>query len=101
MISLREVTSELHILEAVLFRCLSGVVFMVPWLVKMGKTGSKTSQPTLVITRGVLACFVSGFYFLAATLVSLTDMVSITFTRPEFGVIAPILVLHEVAHARR
>jgi len=101
MISVREVTPELHILEAVLFRCLFGVVFMVPWLMRVGKTGLKTLQPTLVITRGVLAYFVSGFYFLAATLVPLADMVSITFTRPIFGTIAAILVLHEVAHARR
>ena len=101
MISVREVTRELHILEAVLFRCLSGVVFMVPWLVKVGKTGLKTSKPTLVITRGVLAYFVSGVYVLAATLVPLADLVSITFTRPEFGAITAILVLHEVAHARR
>ena len=94
MISVREVTPELHILEAVLFRCLFGVVFMVPWLIRVGKTGLKTLQPTLVITRGVLAYFVSGFYFLAATLVPLADMVSITFTRPIFGTIAAILVLH-------
>ena len=97
MIILR--TSELHILEAVLFRCLSGV-FTVPCLVKVGKTGSETSQPTLVITRGVLAYPVSGFYVLAATLVPLAVMVSITITRPEFGTTTAILVLHEVAHAR-
>lgn len=101
MISAREVTPELHILEAVLFTCLFGVVFMVPWLMSVGKTGLKTPQPTVVITRGMPAYFVSGFYFLAATLVPVADMVSITFTRPIFGTIAAILLLHEVAHARR
>ena len=100
MISVREVTSELHILEAVLFRCCSGIVFMLPWLFKVGKTGSKASQPTLVITRGVLAYFVSRIYVLATELVPLADMVSITFTRPVFGTIAAIIVSHEVAHAK-
>lgn len=41
MISVREVTPELHISEAVLFRCLFGVVFMVTWLIKVGETGLK------------------------------------------------------------
>ena len=97
MISVREVTPELHILEAVLFRCLFGVVLMVTWLIKVGETGSKTSQPTLVMTRGLFAYFLSRFYFLAATLVPLADMVSISFTQLMFGTVTAILVLHEVS----
>ncbi len=101
MISVREVTPELHVLEAVLFRCLFGVVFMIPWMIRVGRKGLKTQQPVLILTRGSLAYFVSALYFFAATMVPLADMVSVTFTRPIFGTIAAIMVLHEVAHARR
>lgn len=100
IISVREVTPELHILEAVLFRCLFGMVFMVTWLIKVGKIVLKTSRPTLAMTLSVFAYFVSRFYFLASTLVPSADMVSITFTQLMFGIIAAIVVLHEVAQMK-
>ena len=62
MIRVRGVAPELHILEAILFRCLFGMVFIVTWLIKMGKTGLKTSTPTLVMTRSVFAYLPSGIY---------------------------------------
>jgi drug/metabolite transporter (DMT)-like permease len=101
MIGVREVTPELHILEAVLFRCLFGVVFMLPWMYRVGRIGLITQRPALIVTRGTLAYFVSAFYFMAATLVPLADMVSVTFTRPILGTIAAIIFLHELANARR
>lgn len=101
MIGVRKVTPELHVFEAVFFRCLFGVIFMLPWVIKAGATGLNTQKPFLTITRGTLAYFVSCLYFVSATMIPLADMVSITFTRPIFGTIAAIIVLHEVSYGRR
>ena len=101
MIGVRKLTPELHIFEAVFFRCLFGVLFMVPWVIKTGATGLNTKKPFLTITRGTLAYFVSCLYFVSATMIPLADMVAITFTRPIFGTVAAIIVLHEVSHGRR
>ena len=99
--SVRKVTPDLHVFEAVMFRSLFGIVFMVPWLIRRGISQMRTHRIGLFAIRGSLAFFVTTLYFWAATMMPLADLVSITFTRPIFGTIAAIIFLHEVARARR
>mgnify|MGYP001977023918 CR=1 FL=1 len=91
----------MHVLETVMFRSIFGIAFMVPWLVRKGLSGIKTKRLGLLAIRGSLAYFVTYFYFAAAALIPLADLTSITFTRPILGTIAAILILREVAGARR
>ena len=99
--SVRQVTPDLHVFEAVMFRSLFGIAFMVPWLMKKGLTGIKTKRLGLFAIRGSGAYFVTLFYFTAASLIPLADLTSITFTRPILGTIAAIIFLKEVAGPRR
>lgn len=99
--SVRQVTPDLHVFEAVMFRSLFGIVFMVPWLIRRGISQMRTRKIGLLAIRGSLAFFVTTLYFWAATMMPLADLVSITFTRPIMGTIAAVLFLHEVARARR
>jgi S-adenosylmethionine uptake transporter len=98
----RAVTEELHVLEAVFFRSVFGIAFMLPWLIRNGpRTALATGRLGLFAIRGCLAYFITLLYFMAAGLMPIADLTSITFTRPIFGSIAAIFVLSEIVGLRR
>jgi len=54
--AVRTVTQELHVLEAVFFRSLFGIAFMLPWLVRNGpRAALGTRRLGLFAIRGCLA----------------------------------------------
>lgn len=97
----RQVVPEIPVLEAVMFRSLFGMIFMLPWLARHGVGQLRTRKIGWLALRGGIAFFVTVFYFLAAIRIPLADLTAITFTRPILGTIAAVLFLHEIAHARR
>jgi drug/metabolite transporter (DMT)-like permease len=100
--AVRAVTVELHVMEAVFFRSIFGIAFMLPWLVRNGaRSALGTSRLGLFAIRGCLAYFVTLLYFMAAGMMPIADLTSITFTRPIFGTIAAIFVLSEIVGLRR
>jgi len=100
--AVRAVTVELHVLEAVFFRSIFGIAFMIPWLIRNGpKTALSTGRLGLFAIRGSLAYFVTLLYFMAAGMMPIADLTSITFTRPIFGTIAAIFMLSEIVGLRR
>lgn len=102
IVSVRKVTQDLHVLEAVFFRSLFGLAFMVPWLIRHGpRAALGTKRIGLFALRGTVAFFVTVLYFTAAGLMPIADLTSVTFTRPIFGAVAAILILGEIVGARR
>lgn len=102
IVSVRKVTQDLHVFEAVFFRSLFGLAFMVPWLIRNGPNAALgTRHLGLYAIRGTIAFFVTVLYFTAAGLMPIADLTSITFTRPIFGTVAAIIVLGEIVGARR
>ena len=100
--AVRAVTVELHVLEAVFFRSIFGIAFMIPWLIRNGpRAALGTNRLALFAVRGGIAYFVTLLYFMAAGLMPIADLTSITFTRPIFGTIAAIFVLSEIVGLRR
>jgi len=97
----RKVVPDIHVLEAVMFRCVFGMVFMLPWLARRGIGQLRTRKTGWLALRGTIAFFVTAPYYVAAPMIPLADLTAITFTRPIFGTIAAVLFLHEVARARR
>jgi len=97
----RQVVPDVHVLEAVMFRSLFGMMFMLPWLARRGIGQLRTTKLGWLALRGSLAFFVTVLYFLAATRIPLADLTAITFTRPIFGTVAAVLFLGEVARGRR
>ena len=93
---------DLPVLEAVFFRSLFGLAFMVPWLIRHGPHAALgTKRLGLFAIRGTIAFFVTFLYFTAAGLIPIADLTSITFTRPIFGAVAAIIVLGEIVGPRR
>ena len=100
--AVRNVTEELHVLEAVFFRSIFGIAFMLPWLIRNGpRAALGTKRLGMFVIRGCLAYFITLLYFAAAGLMPIADLTSITFTRPIFGTIAAIFVLSEIVGMRR
>ena len=100
--AVRNVTEELHVLEAVFFRSVFGIAFMLPWLIRNGpRAALGTERLGMFVIRGCLAYFITLLYFAAAGLMPIADLTSITFTRPIFGTIAAIFVLSEIVGMRR
>jgi len=97
----RKVVPDIHVLEAVMFRSLFGMVFMLPWLARRGVGQLRTGKMGWLALRGAIAFFVTVLYYVAAPMIPLADLTAITFTRPIFGTIAAVLFLHEIARARR
>jgi drug/metabolite transporter (DMT)-like permease len=102
IVSVRKVTLDLPVLEAVFFRSLFGLAFMVPWLIRHGPNAALgTKRIGLFAIRGTIAFFVTFLYFTAAGLIPIADLTSITFTRPIFGAVAAIFILGELVGPRR
>ena len=100
--AVRNVTEELHVMEAVFFRSVFGIAFMLPWLIRNGpRAALGTKRLGMFVIRGCLAYFITLLYFAAAGLMPVADLTSITFTRPIFGTIAAIFVLSEIVGMRR
>ena len=99
--SVRQLAHAIPVFETVFFRCIFGIAFLMPWLIRRGRSGLRTNRYRLLAARGAMAFFVTVFYYTAASMIPLANLTAITFTRPIFGTIAAILFLHEVVRARR
>ena len=90
-----------HTFEIVFFRCLFGMLVVIPLLMKSGLGALRVNKPGLHLIRA--ACAVvgmsSGFY--AITHLELATAISLTFTRPLFMIILAAVFLHEFVRWRR
>jgi drug/metabolite transporter (DMT)-like permease len=89
-------TDGLPVPLIVFWRCLFGLVFLFPWLLRHGVSGLATKQPFLMATRGLFTMI--GLYcsFTAVSLMPIADVVAIQYTKPVFATFAAVLVLHEI-----
>lgn len=101
MVIARNLSPDLPIFVIVFFRSIFGLVFLMPTTARRGRAGLRTTNLKLYIIRGFTAFTSIAGFFYAATFIPLADIAAIGFTRPAFACIAAILILGEVAHARR
>ena len=87
--------------QVTFFRTLTGLLFILPFLVGRGRQGWKTSRLPLHILRGVLGNvgMICGFY--AMIHMPLADANAITFARALFVVPLAVFFLSEVVGVRR
>lgn len=91
----------LHTFEIVFFRCLFGVLVVIPLLMKSGLGALKVRKPGLHFIR--MSCAVIGMSggFYAMTQLELATAISLSFTRPLFMVVLAVFFLHELVRWRR
>lgn len=97
----KSLTSEIHAFELNFFRCLFGLIAMVPILARGRGSIMRTHCLRYHIGRGIMGGIGQVCVFYALAYLSLAVVISITFTRPLFLIILAVLFLGEVAHWRR
>ncbi|MEE8332557.1 MAG: DMT family transporter, partial [Alphaproteobacteria bacterium] len=101
MVIARTLSPDLPIFVIVFFRSVFGLLFLMPTTARRGMAGLRTTNRTLYIIRGGTAFTSIAGFFYAATFMPLAEIAAIGFTRPALACVAAILILGEIAHARR
>lgn len=97
----RHAASELDPLQIAFLRNLFALVFMLPWLVRVGWAGFQTERLGLHIGRSVVGLTAMTLWFAAVTLVPLGEAVALNFTLPLFVTAGAALFLSEKVGPRR
>ena len=98
---IRIAAQGMHPFEVAFFRCLFGLVFILPWI--------RTSAPFLLrsrnrgffLLRAAVGLVSMATWFYGITVVPLATATAVNFTAPLFATIAAVLVLHEDVRFRR
>jgi drug/metabolite transporter (DMT)-like permease len=98
---IRYLTTSLHPFEIAFFRNLFGLAFMLPWLLRSGLGGLKTSRLKLYFWRTSIGLASMLLSFSALALLPLSLAIALTFTAPLFTTLGAALFLGEKVRARR
>ena len=83
----RELTHSMSVFTLVFIRCVFGVLFLTPWLLRNGRGALKTRRWTIYAIRAVTTYTGMVTFFYALRAVDLADANAIQFTGPFFTVI--------------
>jgi len=83
------------------FRCVFGVLFIIPWVARVGLAGLATKRPVLLVARGINTLIGLYCVFFAVSLIPLADVVAIQYSKPIFASLAAVLILREVMYGAR
>ncbi len=93
--------SGVHPFEIAFFRNFFGLVAMAPWIARVGMAGLATTRHPLYTLRAVAGVVSMLAWFLALSLMPITEAVALSFTAPFFTTMLAALVLGEIVRARR
>jgi drug/metabolite transporter (DMT)-like permease len=99
--AVRHLSSGLPTFEIVFFRTILGLPIMLPWLLRSGIGAMRTRRLGMFAIRGVVTMTATTCFFWGLALVPLADATAIMFTRPMFGALLAMVVLHEMVRGRR
>jgi drug/metabolite transporter (DMT)-like permease len=98
---IRAAAAELHPLEVVFFRNLFSLIFMVPFIARLGLASLRTSKIGFFTLRAAVAFVSMVTWFIGITLVPLATATALNFTAPLFATVLAALLLGEQVRARR
>lgn len=97
----KHLTAEMSVPMITFFRCVFGVLFIIPWVVRVGAAGLATQRPVLLVARGINTLIGLYCVFFAVALIPLADVVAIQYSKPIFASIAAVMILREVMYGAR
>lgn len=100
-VMIKELGQSIPAAEMVFFRCLFGLVIIVPFVARSGLSVFKTARPGLHMIRVVCALIGMNCGFYAVTHLELATAVSLGYTRPLFMILLAVIFLGEVVRWRR
>lgn len=87
--------------ELVFFRNVLALAWMLPWLIRVGPAGLRTSNFRMYVGRSVLAFVAMACWFTAIASLPLAEAIALSFTQPLFATVLAVLLLGEVVRLRR
>ncbi len=97
----RYLADDMHPLQLVFFRNLGQLLFMLPWLMKFGLGGLRTTRIKLYTLRGLVGIVAMISFFMAITMMPIAKATAISFSAPIFATLGAVLILGETVRARR
>ena len=97
----RYLTASLPPIELAFFRTFVSLVFMIPWMVRAGWAGLRTSSVKKYGLRALLGSFAMVCWFTALAYMPVAEATSLSFTAPIFASIFAMIFLGERAGVRR
>lgn len=98
---IRHLTASLPAIELAFFRSLFSLMFMVPWAIRAGWAGLRTSSFKTYGLRALLGSFAMVCWFVALAHMPIADATSLSFTAPIFASVLAMIFLGERAGIRR
>lgn len=98
---IRYLSADMHAFQIAFIRNVAGLVFMMPWLMRVGFGGLRTQRFGLYVLRGATSICAMLSFFYALTAMPLAEATALNFTVPIFATILAIVFLGEVVRARR
>lgn len=100
-IAIKMSAREIPSLEIVFFRNVFNLMFMLPWLWKIGFSGMRTNYFGIHATRAGLALISMFLWFTGVSLMPLAEATSLGFTAPLFATLGAAIFLRETVRLRR
>src|SRR5713101_3326126 len=91
----------MHPFEGAFSRCLFGLAFVLPWIVKGGAALLRSRNSGFYLLRAGVGLVSMATWFYGITVVPLATATAVNFTAPLFATLAAALVLHEDVRLRR
>ncbi|MBL8658686.1 MAG: DMT family transporter [Rhodospirillales bacterium] len=101
MAVVRYTSRDLHPFEVAFFRNLFGAIFMLPWIVRVGRDSMTTARIGMHAVRSLIGLASMLTFFTALSLLPLAEVTALTFTMPLFTTLGAALFLRETVKARR
>jgi drug/metabolite transporter (DMT)-like permease len=99
---IRLATETMHPFEVAFFRNLFGLVFMLPWLARVGFGALRTQRLPLHFLRGAVALSAMLTFFYGLSKLPLSDVTAIGYTTPLFAtLLAPLFLGEQIGWHRR
>lgn len=100
-VTIRQLSHDMHPFEIVFFRNLTGLAFMLPWLMRVGTSALRTDHTRYYLGRSFLGFLSMLLWFSALALMPIAEATALSFTAPLFATIFAVILLHEVVRRRR
>jgi drug/metabolite transporter (DMT)-like permease len=97
----RHLSDTLSTFEIVFLRQVIGVLFMIPWLMRIGVLSMRTQRLPMLTLRAALSYTGMLASYYSYKLIPLADAVSLQFTTPLFTTILAIVFLKEIVGSHR
>ena len=92
---IRHVSTRMHPFEIAFFRTFFGLLWMAPWILRVGLAALRTKKLGLYVLRSATSGGSMLAQFTAVAIMPLADAIALNFTYPLFAIVAVAVLLDE------